>query len=49
MLDHLGLNKSAAALRQAVAAVLKAGKPRTPDLGGTAKTVDVTDAVLASF
>lgn len=47
MLDHLNLAKSAAAIRQAVAAVLKAGKPRTPDLGGTAKTTDMTDALLA--
>ena len=38
-----------AALRGAVAAVLKAGKPRTPDLGGNAKTVEVTDAVLAAI
>ncbi len=49
MLDHLGLAKSAAALRGAVASVLKAGKPRTPDLGGTAKTVDITAAVLAAL
>jgi tartrate dehydrogenase/decarboxylase/D-malate dehydrogenase len=47
MLEHLGLVKSAAAVRQAVAAVLKAGKPRTPDLGGNNKTTDVTEAVLA--
>ena len=47
LLDHLQLKKSAAALRQAVAAVLKAGTPRTPDLGGTAKTSEMTDAVLA--
>src|SRR5215471_18432763 len=31
MLDHLGLSRSAAAVRKAVAAVLRAGKPRTPD------------------
>jgi tartrate dehydrogenase/decarboxylase/D-malate dehydrogenase len=49
MFDHLGLDKSAAALRQAVAAVLGAGKPRTPDLGGTARTGDVTEAVLAAL
>src|SRR5207237_246713 len=48
LLDHLGLAKSAGALHQAVAAVLKASKPRTPDLGGTAKTSEVADAVLAS-
>jgi tartrate dehydrogenase/decarboxylase/D-malate dehydrogenase len=49
LLDHLGLAKSAAALRKAVAAVLKAGKPRTPDLGGNASTIEVTDAVLAAL
>jgi tartrate dehydrogenase/decarboxylase/D-malate dehydrogenase len=49
MLDHLGLEKSAAALRGAVAAVLKAGKPRPPDLGGSAKTTEVADAVLAAL
>jgi tartrate dehydrogenase/decarboxylase/D-malate dehydrogenase len=48
LLDHLGLAKSAAAVHQAVAAVLKAGKPRTPDLGGTARTAEVTEAVLAA-
>jgi tartrate dehydrogenase/decarboxylase/D-malate dehydrogenase len=49
LLDHLGLARSAAALRKAVATVLKAGKPRTPDLGGTATTVAVADAVLAAL
>ena len=48
LLDHLGLHKSAAAVQQAVATVLKAGKPRTPDLGGKAKTTDVGDAVVAA-
>jgi tartrate dehydrogenase/decarboxylase/D-malate dehydrogenase len=49
LLDHLGLAKSAAAIRRAVAAVLKAGKPRTPDLCGNAKTVEVADAVLKAI
>src|SRR5437870_11276033 len=49
LMDHLRLPKSATALRQAVAAVLKAGKPRTPDLGGNATTVAVADAVLAAL
>jgi isocitrate/isopropylmalate dehydrogenase len=49
LLDHLGLGASAAALRRAVAAVLKAGTPRTPDLGGRARTVDVTEAVLSAL
>src|SRR5437773_1850456 len=48
LLDHLGLAKSATAVRAAVARVLKAGKPRTPDLGGTSMTVAVADAVLAA-
>lgn len=47
LLDHLGLPASAAAVRKAVAAVLKAGKVRTPDLGGKAKTGDMAEAVLA--
>jgi tartrate dehydrogenase/decarboxylase/D-malate dehydrogenase len=49
MLDHLGLVTGAAAIRRAVAAVLKAGKPRTPDLGGRSTTLEVTDAVLAAL
>jgi tartrate dehydrogenase/decarboxylase/D-malate dehydrogenase len=49
LLDHLGLARGAAAIRKGVAAVLKAGKPRTPDLGGTARTAEVTDAVLAAM
>jgi tartrate dehydrogenase/decarboxylase/D-malate dehydrogenase len=49
LLDHLGLAEGAAALRGAVAAVLKAGQVRTPDLGGTAKTAEVTEAVLAAL
>jgi len=48
LLDHLGLAKGAASIRQAVASVLAAGKPRTPDLGGTATTADVADAVLST-
>jgi tartrate dehydrogenase/decarboxylase / D-malate dehydrogenase len=49
LLDHLGLSAGASALRRAVATVLKAGKPRTPDLGGSSRTTDVTDAVLAAL
>jgi tartrate dehydrogenase/decarboxylase/D-malate dehydrogenase len=49
MLDHLGLARSAAAVHSAVAAYLRTGKVRPPDLGGTAKTVEVTDAVLAAM
>jgi tartrate dehydrogenase/decarboxylase/D-malate dehydrogenase len=46
LLEHLRLDRAALVIRQAVAAVLASG-PRTPDLGGQASTVEVTDAVLA--
>jgi tartrate dehydrogenase/decarboxylase/D-malate dehydrogenase len=49
MLEHLRLDKSASALRGAVAKVLKEQKTLTPDLGGTAKTLDVGAAVLAAL
>jgi tartrate dehydrogenase/decarboxylase/D-malate dehydrogenase len=49
LLDHLGLTAAGDAVRRAVAAVLKAGKPRTPDLGGRDGTKDVADAVLAAL
>ena len=49
MLDHLEARRGAEAVRRAVAAVLRVGKPRTPDLGGNAKTGDVTEAVLAAL
>jgi tartrate dehydrogenase/decarboxylase/D-malate dehydrogenase len=49
LLDHLGYAKSASAVRAATAAVLKAGRPRTPDLGGKDGTKDVADAVLAAL
>jgi tartrate dehydrogenase/decarboxylase/D-malate dehydrogenase len=49
LLEHLGLAASAMALRKAVAAVLKAGKPRTPDLGGRDSTAAVADAIVAQL
>jgi tartrate dehydrogenase/decarboxylase / D-malate dehydrogenase len=49
LLDHLGLAKSAGAVRQAVADVLKARKVLSPDLGGTAKTDEVADAVITAL
>jgi tartrate dehydrogenase/decarboxylase/D-malate dehydrogenase len=48
MLDHLGLAASAAAVRNAVAAVLKDGKVMPPDLGGKATTATVAEAVLGA-
>jgi len=45
MLDFLGQEQAAATLMQAIEAVT-AGRFLTRDLGGTAKTGDVTDRVL---
>ena len=45
MLDFLGQEQAAAALMQAIESVT-AGRFFTRDLGGTAKTVEVTDRVL---
>jgi 3-isopropylmalate dehydrogenase len=45
LLEHLGYDADAAAVREAVEGVLEAG-PRTPDLGGDASTEDVTAAVV---
>ncbi len=49
MLDHLGQPKAAARLHQAVAGVLKAGKTKTPDLGGKATTGEMAEAVLQTL
>ena len=45
MLDHLGHGDEADRVRTATEAVLDEG-PRTPDLGGSASTTDVTEAVV---
>ncbi|MDE2506444.1 MAG: 3-isopropylmalate dehydrogenase [Planctomycetota bacterium] len=49
MFDHLGLPTAAIDVRQAVAKVLAAGTPRTPDLGGQASTADVGAAIRAAL
>jgi tartrate dehydrogenase/decarboxylase/D-malate dehydrogenase len=46
MLDHLGEGAAAARVMDAIAAVLGGGGPRTPDLGGTASTSEVGDALV---
>jgi tartrate dehydrogenase/decarboxylase/D-malate dehydrogenase len=48
MLEHLGEAKAAARLMKAIESV-SAQKIFTPDLGGTARTRDVTQAVLAAL
>jgi 3-isopropylmalate dehydrogenase len=45
LLDHLGHEEAAARIREATTGVLADG-PRTPDLGGSAGTDAVTDAIV---
>jgi tartrate dehydrogenase/decarboxylase/D-malate dehydrogenase len=49
MLDHLGEASAAARLMRAVERVTAAGSPLTPDLGGTGRTADVTEAVCRTI
>lgn len=49
MLEHLGFARPAAAMQSAVAAVLKEGKVRTPDLGGAATTTQMAEAVVKAL
>jgi 3-isopropylmalate dehydrogenase len=49
LLDHLQVPRAADRIRRAVARVLAAATPKTPDLGGTATTVEVGRAVLAAL
>ena len=49
MLGHLGLARSAAAVRDAVARVLADAKVRTPDLGGKNTTTEMGNAVVAAI
>ena len=46
MLDHLGEHEAAAKIEAAVIDVLSEGRIRTPDLGGTATTTDLSNAVI---
>jgi len=48
MLEHLGEIENAARLMRAIEQVTASGI-RTPDLGGTGRTVDVTAAVCESL
>jgi tartrate dehydrogenase/decarboxylase/D-malate dehydrogenase len=49
MLDHFGLEEAARSVERAVAAVLREGKHRTPDLGGSSSTNDVAEAVIGQL
>ena len=49
ILEHLGAAEAGAAVESAVRNVLAAGKVRTPDLGGSSSTSEVTRAVIAAL
>lgn len=49
MLDHLGQPAAAADLMAGIERTLADGTTRTPDLGGTATTDEMADAVIARF
>jgi len=49
MLDFLGARDGHDRIVSAIERVLAGGGPRTPDLGGTAKTKDVADAILRAM
>jgi isocitrate/isopropylmalate dehydrogenase len=49
MLEFLGLEPAAKAMDQAVAATLERGEALPADLGGSATTRQVTDAVLKNL
>ncbi len=47
MLDWLGENEKAAAVEKAVASVIKEGKTRTYDMGGSSTTLEMGEAIAA--
>ena len=49
MLDHLGEQGAAERVRKAVRAVLTEGKKLTRDLGGTAGTTEIAEAIASSI
>ncbi|MCW4044429.1 MAG: isocitrate/isopropylmalate dehydrogenase family protein [Candidatus Bathyarchaeota archaeon] len=49
MLNYLGETNAAAKIENAVTAVLKEAKVRTADLGGTATTTEMTNAIIAKI
>ena len=46
LLDHLRLETAANAVKRAVATLLAGGAPKSPDLGGTATTKEIGNAVV---
>jgi homoisocitrate dehydrogenase len=46
MLRHLGYTRAADRIDNAVDSILREGQLLTPDLGGSAKTQEVTEAIV---
>ena len=46
MLDYLGEKETALKINKAVENIVAKGKVLTPDLGGKAKTIEMTEAIL---
>jgi isocitrate dehydrogenase (NAD+) len=49
MLDYLGHRAAGEKIRTATGAVLRAGKVLTRDVGGTASTSAITDAIIRAM
>jgi tartrate dehydrogenase/decarboxylase/D-malate dehydrogenase len=49
MLDHLGHGDAADAVLEGIATMLQSTDLRTPDLGGHARTTEITDAILSGM
>lgn len=49
MLQHIGEDQAASRIQQGIAAVIREGKDVTYDLGGSAKTSEFADAVIAKL
>jgi tartrate dehydrogenase/decarboxylase/D-malate dehydrogenase len=49
MLEHLGESAASTAMDQALRAVLREGKVKTPDLGGSNTSAEMRDAVMAKL
>jgi tartrate dehydrogenase/decarboxylase/D-malate dehydrogenase len=49
MLRHLGQQEAADAVEDAIMEALARPRVRTPDIGGTAKTKDMSEAIVAAF
>ena len=49
MLDHLGEFEASKAIEKAVLNIIENGDTLTPDLGGTATTKSVTEAIIGNL